>query len=616
MSGASIAHDDVIRSTEDLVEEKMEEDTKDNPVQRDGGAEGQPPQREGFTSEIFKIEMNNLPKFFSVGQAKKLFKKLGLEVHKFKPVGHNARYMFVNFANEDDRSKAIEKLNGFKIKGNKLKAFAANAAKDPMLKIRSSDNGRDQDQAEDTRPAKERLAEAVCSLGNLPYQEQLSHKLKEVKDLAAKLRNDYCRQLPLLKPEEVAIVDDFIPSPVVNGYRNKCEFTIGYHPETNEVTVGFRLASYKKGSVGVVEADHLPIVSDLMKSVVKYFQAFVRESGYAPFNHFEHSGHWKQLTLRTNRAGDVMAWAVLHPQEMSTQQQRELADKVKNYFSADKSAGHLDKPLTSLYIQFMGQKQKGSDDPPVELLSGSPAIAETLMNGRLKFEISPQSFFQVNVAGAEKLYSLCADLMKTPDNSGRKPLLFDVCCGTGTIGLCLADQSDRVVGVDIVEEAVVNARKNAKQNGVTNAEYHAGRAEHLLPELLKRGICEEESGAGAGSAPPPVAIVDPPRAGLHHKAVQALRASPNLRRLVYVACDAKAAYQSLVSLGKPPSNAFPGDPFVPRRIIPVDLFPHTRHYELAILFDRIQLIRPTTTHKDTTQDVESVEESSQNVATA
>ena len=72
---------------------------------------------------------------------------------------------------------------------------------------------------------------------------------------------------------------------------------------------------------------------------------------------------------------------------------------------------------------------------------------------------------------------------------------------------------------------------------------------------------------------------------------------------------------SLVSLGKPPSNAFPGDPFVPRRIIPVDLFPHTRHYELAILFDRIQLIRPTTTHKDTSQDVESVEEKSQNEAT-
>ena len=70
----------------------------------------------------------------------------------------------------------------------------------------------------------------------------------------------------------------------------------------------------------------------------------------------------------------------------------------------------------------------------------------------------------------------------------------------------------------------------------------------MLPELLKRGtICEEESGEGAGSAPPPpVAIVDPPRAGLHHKAVQALRASPNLRRLVYVACDAKAAYQRYV----------------------------------------------------------------------
>lgn len=71
-------------------------------------------KREGFTSEIFKIELNNLPKFFSVGQVKKLFKNLGLQVHKFKPVGHNARYMFVNFACEEDRRKAVDKLNGFK----------------------------------------------------------------------------------------------------------------------------------------------------------------------------------------------------------------------------------------------------------------------------------------------------------------------------------------------------------------------------------------------------------------------------------------------------------------------------------------------------------------------
>ena len=106
-----------------------------------------------------------------------------------------------------------------------------------------------------------------------------------------------------------------------------------------------------------------------------------------------------------------------------------------------------------------------------------------------------------------------------------------------------------------------------------------GRAEFVLPELLKQ--CEDSNA---------VAVVDPPRAGLHPKAVQALRASANIKTLVYVSCDAKAAMQSLVALGRPPSNTFQGDPFVPKQIVPVDLFPHTKHFELVIFFERLEIL--------------------------
>ena len=98
-------------------------------------------QRKGFTSENFKIEIKGLPRFFSIGQAKKLFQKLGLKPHKFKPVGgRNARYMFVNFSNESEKLRAIKTLDGFKLKGCSLQAFAANAAKDPLLKQRENEN--------------------------------------------------------------------------------------------------------------------------------------------------------------------------------------------------------------------------------------------------------------------------------------------------------------------------------------------------------------------------------------------------------------------------------------------------------------------------------------------
>ena len=447
-------------------------------------------QRVGFSSENFKIEINNLPKFFSVGQAKKLLKnKLQLNPHKFKPVGKNAKYMFVNFANEEDRNQAIEKLNGFQLKGNKLRAFAANAAKDPLSKIK--------DEKEDTRPVTERIADAVCGLHNMDYEKQLESKLTEIETIAKNLRREYVKQLPVLKFDDVAEVKPFLPSPVVNGYRNKCEFTIGRHPETNEITIGFRLASYKKGSIAVVEADHLPIVSDQMKQIIKYFQSFVRESGYDAYNHINMQGHWRQLTVRTNRKGDAMVWAILHPQSMSQEQKDDLAKGIRDHFNSDKTAGILDRPISSLYLQFLGQREKGkfnfilrskpqpisnlknnenvslgAPDPPIQLLTGEPSISETLVDGKLKFEISPQSFFQVNVEGAEKLYSKCAELANL---NKENTVLFDVCCGTGTIGLCLADKCLKVIGVDIVEEAIENAKKNAKANNIDNAEYHAGK---------------------------------------------------------------------------------------------------------------------------------------------
>ena len=107
--------------------------------------------------------------------------------------------------------------------------------------------------------------------------------------------------------------------------------------------------------------------------------------------------------------------------------------------------------------------------------------------------------------------------------------------------------------------------------------YYSGRAEFLLPELLRK--CKES---------PTVAIVDPPRAGLHQKAVFALRAS-NIETLVYVSCDARAAMNNFVDLGRLTSKAYKGQPFIPRKVIPVDLFPHTPHFELVILFERFKL---------------------------
>jgi tRNA (uracil-5-)-methyltransferase len=226
--------------------------------------------RVGFTSEDFKIEINGLPKFFGVSDAKKLFLRNQLSFHKMKPCGRGAHYMFVNFKNEEDREKAVAVLDGIKVKGGKtLKAFKAKPAKDPMLRALSEGGGDKKRAEDDNRPISERIRSAVCALSHLPYDEQLKKKREEIEGLMATLRQEIADQYKFLsktdKPvveSELAIVEPFVQSPVIDGYRNKCEFSVGHHPETNEVTVGFRLSSYKKGNVAVVGIGDLPIVSD------------------------------------------------------------------------------------------------------------------------------------------------------------------------------------------------------------------------------------------------------------------------------------------------------------------------------------------------------------------
>jgi tRNA (uracil-5-)-methyltransferase len=436
--------------------------------ENNSSAEDLTTQRVGFSSENFKIEIQNLPKFFGVGQARKLLtKKLGLKPHKLKPCGKGASYMFVNFVNEEDRDQAVDKLDGYKIKGNPLKAFKAKAAKDPMIKMAAKEESKNGNNVVvDTRPVNEQIMSAVCPHAQLAYEDQLKAKKTIVEEILAKMRKEFMKQNGFFKSHGIsedglAELSDFIQSPILDGYRNKCEFTVGRHPETNEATVGFRLASYKKGSIAVVGIDHLPVVSDTMKKVVNLFQTFVRASKYEPFDNVTQKGFWKQLTVRhSSRTGDLLVWAILNPQDLTDEDQDQIKTDFKAHFDASE--------VTSLHIQFFGQRTKNVQDPAVLCLKGHPYIKEKLMG--LTFNVSPKAFFQINTEAAEKLYETCGQIA----NLDEKTVLFDVCCGTGTIGLCLASKVKAVHGVDVVIEAVKNATANAEANGITNATFITG----------------------------------------------------------------------------------------------------------------------------------------------
>lgn len=154
--------------------------------------------------------------------------------------------------------------------------------------------------------------------------------------------------------------------------------------------------------------------------------------------------------------------------------------------------------------------------------------------------------------------------------------VLDVCCGTGTIGISLAKRVKKVIGIELCQEAVEDAKVNAKLNGLSNVEFHCGKAEDVFPNILNALV-----------SPKLTAIVDPPRAGLHSKVILAIRRAEHLKRLVYVACNAKAAMNNFIDLCRAPSNRVHGAPFRPVRAMSVDLFPQTMHVEMLLLLERV-----------------------------
>mmetsp|Transcript_11077 Transcript_11077/g.16841 ORF Transcript_11077/g.16841 Transcript_11077/m.16841 type:complete len:178 (-) Transcript_11077:17-550(-) len=163
----------------------------------------------------------------------------------------------------------------------------------------------------------------------------------------------------------------------------------------------------------------------------------------------------------------------------------------------------------------------------------------------------------------------------------KETVVFDVCCGTGAIGICLSEHAKKVLGFELVAAAVENAKENVRLNSEKiddgKCEFHAGRAEILLPEIAK------EQSAKASTI---VGIVDPPRNGLHKDVLRALRCCKGLDRLVYVSCNAKTQIRDMQSLCYASHKKRRAPPFKPVRCIGADLFPSTNHVESIIFFER------------------------------
>nr|KAF6468435.1 tRNA methyltransferase 2-like protein A [Rousettus aegyptiacus] len=523
-----------------------------------------------FTSEIFKLELQNVPRHASFSDVRRFLGRFGLQPHKTKLFGQPP-CAFVTFRSAAERDKALRVLHGALWKGRPLSVRLAKPKVDPMARKR-----RREDESE---PPATCVNDVVTPLWTVPYAEQLERKRLEceqvLQKLAKEIGNTNRALLPWLLSQKhkhnkaCCPLDGVRPSPQQTEYRNKCEFLVGVGVDGKDNTVGCRLGKYKGGTCAVAAPFDTVHIPKATKQVVKAFQEFIRSTAYSAYDPETYSGHWKQLTVRTSRRGQAMAIAYFHPQKLSPEELTELKASLAQHFLAGpgKASG-----VTCLYFVKEGQRKAPSQEGlPLEHVAGDRYIHEDLLG--LTFQISPHAFFQVNSPAAEELYTVIQDWAHLDTES----TVLDVCCGTGTIGLALARKVKRVVGIELCQAAVEDARVNACNNELSNVEFHCGRAEDLVPALVSRMVSQKL-----------VAILDPPRAGLHSKVILAVRKAENLKWLLYVSCNPWAAMGNFVDLCRTPSNRVKGTPFRPVKAVAVDLFPQTPHCEMLILFERGQ----------------------------
>ncbi|CAN0028523.1 unnamed protein product [Scytosiphon promiscuus] len=406
-----------------------------------------------------------------------------------------------------------------------------------------------------------------------------------------------------------------VPSPEQEGYRNKCEFTLSLS-EDGLATTGFRSGRYQAGVPITVESPKdCPQVHGDMKNLCAQMDTFMRSSPFPLYDDATKKGVWRFLVVRRSVADDeTMIMIVINPTALKDADEwKKEEERLARDFSAG-AKGEEGTKLVSLWVQEYAGVSSPDETSPMRLVWGKERLQEELLG--LRFTISPNSFFQartnaprrgVNTKGAEALYRVVIENLEL----GEDAVVLDVCCGAGTIGICAAAAggAKRVYGSDLCQPAIEDAKRNAEANGIENCEFVCGKAEAVVGGQIataygehKKALAavsatakEEGGGSPADAAPAApaelkfAAVVDPPRSGVHAKCLRSIRGTKAIKRLVYVSCNpTKSLIGDAVILCTPVSKATTGMPFRPVKAIPVDMFPHTPHMELVMVFERIE----------------------------
>lgn len=370
-----------------------------------------------------------------------------------------------------------------------------------------------------------------CQIQELSYEAQLAFKEKKVQSNLERIGR--------IMPDEYEMCT-IIGMEEPYHYRNKAQFPVGADKEGNIVT-GF----YAGRTHSIIPCDDCAIGDDVNKEILAIIKKHMRKYSIKPYDEEKHTGLVRHILIRRGfSTGEVMVCLVINGVDFKAGD--ELVESLRSIEGMKSISLNINREKTNV---IMGKT--------VIDLYGEGYITDYI--GDIRFRISPLSFFQVNPVQTGELYGKALEFAGLSGNE----TVWDLYCGVGTISLFLAKSARKVYGVEIVPQAIEDARVNAALNNIDNAEFFVGKAEEVVPKMYK------EYGLGAD-----VVVVDPPRKGCDEKLLSTM-IDMKPERIVYVSCDSATLARDLKYLRE--------NGYEVKKVQPVDMFPHSNHVECCCL---------------------------------
>lgn len=368
-----------------------------------------------------------------------------------------------------------------------------------------------------------------CAYRHITYDSELNIKHKQVKEAFSRIAHMDINPQPIISAKNI------------DRYRNKAQFPVGFD---GELKIGF----YAPYSHRIINCRDCKLQPKEFTTALQVFDEFLSQNHIPIYNEKENKGLLRHIYLRkADATEEILACAVINGDNLPNA--NILAEKLKDALPNLKGfLININKSDTNVIL---GDK--------CNLIWGQDYITDVLCG--CKFRISPLSFYQVNSSQAKMLYEKAQDYA----NLNSDDILLDLYCGTGTIGLTMASKVKKLIGVEIVESAVKDAKINAQINNITNAKFICDDASNAVKKMIENDEL------------PSVVLVDPPRKGLSPELISTIAAiKPN--RIVYISCDPATLARDCKLFEK--SN------YTVKELTPVDMFPRTAHVECVVLITR------------------------------